>query len=296
MGVHETLDLEHWLREFPLEAMIAEQKAWCDKFGHRFDEEWLPNNPTISSPMHLAAIEHKRRALIDRGFDLGTPIPTDVFLWRITPISDGPVTRIGGAPFRNPHVPWPTSANGERLPFLAQISFLDSMDLVPEDLPGEVLCMFGKWTGDAELDTDSLVFEWSSRDGGQTAEYEPVPNWRFCAEGVICRTVNYPDLDHLRDELATDPPDSFQATQIGGRPQYPQGEPKDGRRAIATFSSFQAAEQWPFINCPETPRFTYPKGHEGRLGHLFSMMIGDMGSVFVHKTTSGRYEQDWNCY
>lgn len=296
MGVHEKLDLDRWLQEFPLESMIEEQRAWCAKFGHRFEEDWLPPNRTISSPMHLAAIEHSRRTLIERGFDLGTPIPTDVFLWRITPISDGPVTRIGGVPFRDPHKLWPTSANGERLPFLAQISFLDSMDLVPDDLPGEILCVYGNWVDEHALETESLVLEWSSRDCGRDADYQPVPRWKFCAEGVIHRAFNYPDLEHLRDDLAIDTPDCFQSTQIGGRPSYPQGDPEDGRRAVATFSSFQAAERWPFINCHEIPRFTYPKGHEGRLDDLFSMVIGDMGSIFIHRTSSGTYEHDWNCY
>lgn len=276
--------------------MIEEQRAFCAKFGRPFEEDWLPSISTISSPLHLAAFEHIRRMFIQRGFDLGTPIPTDVFLWRITPISDGPVTRIGGDPFRNPHKPWPTSASGERLPFLAQISFLDSLDLVPDDLPGEILCMYGNWTGKHDLNTESLVFEWSSRDGGQTVRYQPVPQWKYCAEGVIVRTFNYPDLEHLREEAPTDTPDDFQATQIGGRPRYPQGDPTDGRRAIATISSFQAAEIWPFVNCREIPRFTYQKGHEGQLDDLFSMMIGDMGSIFVHRTSTGKYKHDWNCY
>tara|TARA_A100001391_G_scaffold192590_2_gene166956 strand:- start:50 stop:946 length:897 start_codon:yes stop_codon:yes gene_type:complete len=298
MSTHEQLDLKYWLNKFPLESFVEQQRTLCAEYNRPFSDDWLPDNQVISSPVHLAAAEHSRRAILDRGHDLGPSSPTDVFLWRLCSLSSGPVTRIGGQPFRDPRKPWPTSANGRELPFLAQISFLDSKDISPNDLPGDVLSIYGHWSGNTYIDMNSLAFEWASLDGGQTSTKYDIHQWNFCAEGVIHRTVSYPECDDSIHELGFAVPDLLQATQIGAHPLRIQGDDddEDGSSVFASFSSLQPFEDWPFINCPETPRFTYPKGHEGRLSDVFEMMMGDMGSLYFLKEDSGRISQSWDCY
>lgn len=311
MTIHERLDLERWLKEFPLERMVAEKKALGEKHGYEVRDDWLPGGSIIRGPQDLAKVEHTRRALIARGHDLGRAAPTDIFLWRIGKLSKGPVTRIGGEPFRDSSKPWPEAKRRglrgklERkrpLPFLAQISFLDSQDVVPSDLPGDVLCLYGTWSGKHNIDADSIAFEWVEAARGEDAaflEIPDVPAWPFCAEGVIHRTVSYPDCYDKLLDLEIPSPYSlncFQATSIGPCAHFIQGQPDHLDTLVAVFSSFQATDRWPFINCPDIPRFTYPKGHEGMLDDIFSVMMSDMGSLYFFKDMNGKYTRDWDCY
>lgn len=296
MGVHERLDLDHWLNTFPLEGFVADHRTWCEKHARAFDPNWVPGGAIISSPRHLAKVEHTRRALTARGVELGPGDPVDIFLWRIGDTSKGPVTRIGGRPFRDPSVPWPTCERGQPIPFLAQISFLDSMDLVPRDLPGEVLGIYAPRAGQHYVATDqAFAFEWVKTDRGEDASTFQVvsdADWPFCAEGVIHRTANYPECYDQLLELDVDMPytlNCYQATSIGRTAQFIQGEPSGLGRLVAVLNSLQAADDWPFINCAALPRFTYRKGHEGTL-NLFEMMLCDAGCLYFYKNKKRRYE------
>ncbi|MEX0875837.1 MAG: hypothetical protein WD114_00110 [Phycisphaerales bacterium] len=310
MTIHEQVDLGRWLNEFPLEQMIEEKKSLGKKHGYEVRDDWLPGGSIICGPKDLAEVEHTRRAIISRGHDLGRTIPIDIFLWRICHISDGPITRIGGRPFRDPSRPWPTAKRTglvgkierERpLPFLAQISFLDSKDLVPNDLPGDVLCIYGDWYGKHDLASQSLALEWVDAGNGQDArivDLPEVPVWPFCAEGVIHRTVSYLDCYNMLLDLGVSMPytlNSFQATSIGQDAHFVQGEPSDLATLVATLSSFQGIGKWPFVNCPDVPRFTHPMGHQVELD-LFSMMLGDMGCLYFYKDKHGRYAMHEDCY
>jgi hypothetical protein len=311
MGVHERLDLDRWLHEFPLETMIEEKHALAREHNYQVADDWLPGGSTICSPIHLAKVEHTRRALIARGHELGPANPVDIFLWRVCKISKGPITRIGGQPFRDPSKPWPTAKRAgplrflkdvRPLPFLAQISFLDSKDLVPGDLPGDVLGIYGDWHYEHSICADSLAFEWVQESNGEDAalpHYPDVPMWSFCAEGVIHRSVSYPHCYELLLDLNISSPyttNRYQATSIGADAHFIQGEPDGLSSLVATFTSFQASKKWPFTNCPEVPHFTYPKGHMGDLADMFEMLLGDMGSMFFFKDDRGRYRSGWDCY
>jgi len=311
MSVHERLDLDRWLDEFPLQTMIDEKRALGREHNYEVPDDWLPGGSVISSPSNLAKVEHTRRALVARGHDLGPTRPIDIFLWRVCKISEGPITRIGGRPFRDPSRPWPIAKRAgplgilkekRPLPFLAQVSFLDSKDLIPDDLPGDVLCIYGDWQYEHSINSGTLSFEWVDAAKAEDAAWPnlpDVPAWPFCAEGVIHRTVSYPDCYDLLLDLDVNSPytlNRFQATSIGSGAHFIQGEPSGISSLVATFSSFQAAKNWPFINCPEVPRFTYPKGHEGTLADLFEMTIGDMGSLYFFKDEGGQYRNDWDCY
>jgi len=296
MAVHERLNLDHWLHEFPLQRFIDEQKAWCQKYERPFSDNWLPEVSVISSPIHLAVVEQIRSSIFDRGHDLGPSSPADLFLWRICEYSEGPITRIGGKAFRDRSTPWPTTNNGRPLSFLAQISFLDSKDLVPHDMPGEVLSMYGTWTGSGYVDMESLVFEWASLEGGQSQSNHDVPEWKFCAEGVIHRTVCYPECDESVHSTGIDVPDLFQATQISTHPFRIQGEGLDEALVFASLSSFQPNQDWPFINFPRLPHYTHPKGHVNYLSSIFELMMGDTGSINFYKDKSGKFTQSWDCY
>lgn len=296
MSVHERFDLGYWLSEFTLDKLVEQYNILQRSRGVPVDSDWLPDVSVISSPAHMAIAEQLREKIHDSGQDLGPSSPVDIFLWRICRMSKGPVTRIGGRPFRNPNNPWPTSTSGNPLPFLAQISFLDSKDIVPEDVPGDVLSMYGTWTGENYIDMESFVIEWTSVDDGQDHVNCALPEWNFCAEGVIHRTTSYPNCDELVHDLGIAVPDVLQATQIGKYPFRIQGEGLDESIVFASFSSLQPNQSWPFINCSALPKFIYPKGHEGYLDEMFSMMIGDMGSVNFYKNKAGKFTHSWDCY
>ena len=167
---------------------------------------------------------------------------------------------------------------------------------MPSDLPGDVLGVYGTWKSDRYLDMESLVFDWVHAEDGQDVSNYAVANWPFCAEGVIHRTRSYPSCDEALHDLGIDIPDLFQGTQIGAHPFRIQGETETESSLIASISSLQPCGQWPFVNCAETPRFTYRKGHEGRLRNLFEMMMGDMGSLYFFRDKMGQYTQSWDCY
>lgn len=296
MSVHERLNLDHWISEYPLEGVVEAHRLQCQQNGFPFSDNWLPEVSVISSPIHIAIAEQLRRVILNQGHNLGPASPVDVFLWRISQNSNGPQTRIGGSPFRDPDKPWPNDSSGRPLMFLAQISFLDSKDLMPNDLPGDVLSMYGQRTGSSYIDMDSLVYEWTTADVGKKVDNYIAPAWNFCVEGVIHRTECYPSCDDSIRDLGFDVPDVLQATQIGKHPFRIQGEDPDENEIFASFSSLQPNQDWPFVNCPELPKFIHPKGHEGYLQDIFSLMFGDMGSVYFSIDKDGKYRQSWDCY
>jgi len=296
MPVHETFDLDHWLGVFTLESFRAEYRSLAEKFGRPVDPDWLPGGRPISSPQDIASVEHTRRALINRGFDFGLPVPVDVFLWKYSWCAQGPGTRIGGRPFRNSRVPWPKGPDGERIPFVAQISFLDSKDIAPPNLPGDVLCIYARRVEETNFDPECTAIEWVKLDEGKTSD-EWMPQWPFCAEGVRHRTVAYPECYErllLLDVPAPYQVSSIQATLIGADSHFNQGKPSSLDRLIATLSSFQGSETWPFTNCPSLPLEQLPDGSTRPI-HMFEMMLYDVGSMYFFTSKSGSIRSHYDC-
>ncbi len=135
----------------------------------------------LVGPHDVCRLERLRERL-HAAFDLGTPVPTDIFVFALGEAPDLSVTKFGGIPYRPADLPWPRKdlqtgttlvASTEELMgiarkrdkdlpatplelqeyiseefpplrFLAQFNFVDSLDLVGP-LPGDVLLLFGDY-------------------------------------------------------------------------------------------------------------------------------------------------------
>ena len=115
-------------------------------------DEWLPRFPAparsddgdariITSPCHLCN-NHRLRPLLADQVDWGPAVPVDIFVMADGEPPDPCSTKIGGLPYRPTGKPWPTTANGAPLRFLAQFCFEYSKDLTGP-LPDDVLLVFG---------------------------------------------------------------------------------------------------------------------------------------------------------
>jgi len=258
------------------------------------DLEGVRLSTTLSSPGHVAAVEHLRPRVSSQL--LGEPVAVDVFLWAGTPNTRSYLTRIGGVPHRERSLAWPTDRQGRSLRFLGQLCFADSMDVLEvEQLPGELLLVFaGADWANVPMRDDPFVLEWSSIDLAQPTRVEDLPEIRSKKRdrpplvpelyGVRHRTAVYPDA--FLDEEAPWLGDAGsyrlsepQATLLGSSAFYIQGATREGRQLIATLSSTVFSKQWPLVD------FEDPRGlvdlQWGNLGCLYFEMDGD-GVPHVH--------------
>lgn len=112
-------------------------------------EEPEPNDYVVG-PRDFLAMQHERQLLLDN-FSLNAAGEVDCFVWAVGPPPEPFLTKLGGYPFRDPAVDWPSDESGERAAFLGQLCFLDSKDLTPQ--AGEVLGVYA-------LDDWRYFFEW----------------------------------------------------------------------------------------------------------------------------------------
>lgn len=286
---HPVLDLASWNRRFPL--------------GDGADLR-----SCVNSPGDLARVEEARRLVLAQA-DPGPSVPADVFVWTSAEDRERPwLTRIGGVPWRDAKKAWPEDEDGIPLTFLAQISFLDSADILPFKLPGDLLLIFGDGaTG--SLATDP-VFEWSTKELRKPATPYDVPRtgWLpFSLDGVIHRTVQYTDEERFETafESAGDgysEAGAIQATSIGAYASLPQGWPLEdlpGATLICTLSSFYFRGKWPLCDTPEVV---------GRVGadgkpcaeafggtDALSLRLGDAGAIWLYGDAKGKFHLDCAC-
>lgn len=175
------VDIEHWIRLFPLEKELNSLK-----WPYQLDCH-------ICGPSGLAIVEQVRR-LCKAPLDSGYTVPTDVFIFSHGEPDRRDVTKVGGIPYRPATVPWPKTDEAGDMTFVAQYRFSESRDILPS-LPGDVLLVFAR---DMELYSDDLsyfCFEWYPL--GLTdlirPEEVPKPSWRF----VTCYAHRYRSVDYL---------------------------------------------------------------------------------------------------
>lgn len=174
----QAVDIAAWIRRFPLDVYLPKM--------HTLD--------SIVSPLAWATIEQIRARSGGRGH-LGKSRPADSLIFIAGEAPARCMTKVGGAPYRPAALQWPCREDGAPLTFVAQFSFMQSKDLVPE-LPGEVLLLFAR---DKDLymgDPPYWYFEW--QPGGLTNLIEPddvpPPSWIFArGYAVRHRTVDYED-------------------------------------------------------------------------------------------------------
>lgn len=180
--IHERLDLDRWITEFPLTDL----------------EEARSVGSTISAPRDVAFMEQFRRRLRSRGADLGPPTPVDLCVWKLGASDRPDVTKIGGVPFWPADCGWPHLDRRTPLTFVAQLCFADSRDILP-NLPGDILSLFAveddysvPYTCWHRLSTERLL----------PPRKMPKPGWPIePCHAVLHRTAEYPSLrwEHVKD-------------------------------------------------------------------------------------------------
>ncbi|MEM9420139.1 MAG: DUF1963 domain-containing protein [Planctomycetota bacterium] len=280
--------------------------AYWDSLLDIGDEEVFRGG--INSPLDLARVERYRRQAAVH-VEIGSTTPCDIFVWsqHVGFDEDQRLTRLGGLPWRDRKLAWPTDGQGHFLQFLGQINFSDSTDLVPFELPGEVLLFFGSWGGGSVWSPpDAIYFEWAPEELKSPFEFGDEPLslclLPFHYEGVIHRTVQYSDLKQA--DLAFETAgfeDSWylgqmQGTLIGSRAEIPQGWPLDddaGETLIACLGSFYFSGDWPLCNVATAIQVVRHDGTSfGLTSDALSMGIQDAGCAWVFRTHDGRYALD----
>jgi len=199
---HERFDLKHWVDRFPLAASAGDGSIG-----------------TLSGPRAVAYVEQLRADVRRRGGDLGRAVPADLCVWANGDGGRSDATRIGGVPYWPAGEPWPELEGGEPLTFVAQLSFADSLDILPP-LPGNLLSIFA--AGDDYMD---LVVTWlETGDGGDAMPPSdmPSPSWAIAPlHAQLHRTFDYPDADYDLFEGYGHPLSSWakvldECTKLGG--------------------------------------------------------------------------------
>lgn len=266
----------------------------------------------VDGPGDLVLIEWARREAQRRG-SLGPSVPTDVFLWSCNQDDKTPwLTRLGGIPWRAKGKPWPRDNDGRPLVFLGQISFVDSKDLLPFPLPGDVALVFGAYHEGHVWLHDGSALEWSSLSIDKQAGYGDIP-WGCCLpvqyQGVIHRTVQYTDSEVYDEKfLANGWRDegfqigAVQATSIGAYGSLPQGWPfreGDGNELVCVLSSFYSGlDLWPCVDLPVGPRSVDGNGKDAfatYISHATSFQVGDCGAIWVYRDKRGEFHLDEAC-
>ena len=286
---HPVLDLAHWRRVLPT----------CPPVGTPM---------AVNGPLDMAWLEEMRLRAREHG-DLGPSVPADAFVWSTRALRDAPrwLTRIGGYPWRERDEPWPEDVNGLPLKFLGQVCFADSRDILPFEIPGDVLLFFGRYnSGHAYVDEDNYI-EWSDvqlrnppRSGVQSAEHGQLPCELY---GVMHRTVHYTDpkvykpvfkAAGLEEEARY--ASAFQATMISRDGNFPQGQPfddDDPRVILCTLSSVAFHGAWPMCDVPTANISVYADGSQNEYfnnADALGLVIADAGCLYVFRDEEGEFD------
>jgi hypothetical protein len=220
------------------------------------------------------------------------------------------LTRIGGRPWRAKGKPWPTDPNGIPLVFLGQICFVDSKDLLPFNLPGDVALIFGTSMKGWVSISEGSALEWSPLRITQPENGTEVP-WTaelpYEYQGVIHRTVQHTDWKSAEGPFKAAGYEeggwrihSIQATSIGTYAALPQGWPfeeGDGRMLVCTLSSFYSGDAWALCDVPTGPKHVTADGREVSCWNKHALDFGilDAGCIWVYRDKDGTFKLDSAC-
>ncbi|MFZ1937336.1 MAG: DUF1963 domain-containing protein [Thermoguttaceae bacterium] len=318
---HEVVDIERWIELYPLETFENEEteappicppeandeqkRAWQYLYG---DSQCLEKaeGQIIVSPADLAMIEQVRRRA-SQTHSLGKAVPTDIFLLGVGEPEAPCLTKVGGIPYRPADKPWPRANDGTPLSFFLQFCFLDSKDLVPSNLPGDVMLLFVRnWDSLTKpAETDSYRIEWSRIPlhnpvaAGQCPE-QPIAAPKYY--GAIYRTNEYPESEGVFEQEGHESYWLFaktQATRIGGDTwfiQYDHDPRQQGETLLCTFNCVYlkgragSEVRFPFVNVDSSRRLSKEQISTMRI------ILGDCGCLYFLVDEQGNVRWEHQCY
>lgn len=300
---HPQLDFEKWASVFPIEKFEKQEgprQFASTEPGDPLDL-WKARGEIITSPSQLCAVELGRRRAAET-YDLGEPVPVDIFLWATAPPARPYLTKLGGVPHREAGKPWPTSEQGRPYTFIGQFCFVDSRDIVDDPLPGDVLLVF--FEDEKSVYGGEIQLEWSSIDleNPTTANSSPPPGFTVPQlSGVIYSCDEFPESGEVFEQQGHYQSWLFattQATKIGRETYFIQHDPRwedDDLELLCTLNSLHPAAQWPFIDCETMPG----DANESRKHYgwgKYRMMFGDVGCIYFLLDGDGQLLLHFDCY
>lgn len=290
MSQHPRLDLERWVREFPLSRVREFEIAKQIAYGHPSEDiekfkqtTYHPWPPLLCNPQAVAVHEHVRRN-VAAVHDLGTGVPVDWVLWGLGAPARPYLTKIGGVPHREAAKAWPKWIDDTPYSFLFQICFVDSMDLLPRKLPGDVLLCY-QLQEDLEGEPDKeFYFEWSRIPLKKPMSSAQCPRPSFSPPqfyGVLHRTVEYPDSAHVFTKFGCYHGVDYACTlstkigAIGAGVQVDVRELEGDH--FCTFTAVIPGEgPWPLVDCESLPGYKYDSSVQ--IGP-YQLIMCDLGSL-----------------
>lgn len=278
--IHERLNLNEWIKKFPLNKM----KKATD----------FSNTPT--GPLPIAYVEQMRAAAKKAGKNLGKPVPVDLCIWKLGDSERRDVTKIGGVPFWPADEEWPIVKKrttytivkkGTPCTFVAQFCFADSKDILPK-LPGDILSILAD-----DDDYSGIEIRWFKLKEKDLLPADKIPAQRWKIQpchAVLHRTVEYPNAHFELFEKYPFPIDLWArrftaGSKIGGAfetrgelydpdeevlKRYKEHEKHLQKTFFCQLGSTEATDRWPFVNVAKANKLS---DHNDR--NL--LMISDVG-------------------
>lgn len=284
----------------------------------------------VNSPFHVFSVETLRTAF-DFEKENWSSQAVDLFVWSKGEPQKPYLTKLGGLPFLPEDRPWPLDRSGKKgnpgkpCVFIGQISFVDSKDIFPVNLPGDVLLIFsdedycdddpryGKTWAPCYQD---VFFEWVNVPGTVPWSAEAIQEREYRSfvtplYGVIHRSHDYletenslADIDDLEKKIKKEfrsKPDrsylipAFSGTKIGGFPHYIQSGPDmghsywDGATYIGQLTSvqFETGSPFPWCNWDAS---------QDDIEEFDPLMMGDIGDLYLFLNPQGEVIWKHECY
>ncbi|MFO1000898.1 MAG: DUF1963 domain-containing protein [Planctomycetaceae bacterium] len=167
--------------------------------------EWLADSGITSwkdvaglvvGPLDSVCLVSHRDKLRKAGYKFGDPVPSDVFIFSVGEAPRRDQTKIGGMPYLDRSDSWPTDSSGKALPFVGQMNFQDSTDILKQKLPGDLLLIFGDVPSRER--SPEVVLLWKSLSAASDTELVNLEDLPCKAAfdtfyGTRWRTENFPD-------------------------------------------------------------------------------------------------------
>lgn len=297
---------------FPLESFASDRGARQFSTTPPGDplNRWKPPGTAITSPADLSQIELVRRDVATR-HELGEAVPAHIFLWRTGEPTAPYLTKIGGTPHREASLPWPIDEAGKPYTFVAQFCFLDSSEIVPAPLPGEVMLVFFQGPDSNNSGPPhGLHLEWSNRKLLAPMQAGDCPPPRFPVPrlaGVMHRSADYPESSEIfRQEGHFQWPffAVSKASKIGRAAFTIHDDPRrPGEEFLCTLNSLEPnRKHWLFLDVEHLTGSEYtrvPDAFSNTISHnwgVYQMMFGDRGCTYFLIDADGQVRWDFQSY